>query len=281
MRPIQMGWFQTIEPTYPYNDYLRSEWGLEAAIDYLVFPAIADEKRPDQYEVVIENLFAYPLNTFNAEHPVSAPLRGQRTVWQLLCPVLRTEEAPEGVVRHPLLSAPGDRSVWATNRLPEMLQTFEVSGFVRPDYDAGDLATPFAVAMAAAREPTTTQPAQPGEAGTQPAEPDAPPTKPARVMVLGVGASLADPYINTPVYVREAQGASKPTDPPHANADIVVNGAYWMVGHASFIASGPVAVEPIEDVSPVTWRVLWTACVVVLPLLVLALGGIVALQRRS
>jgi hypothetical protein len=274
-----MGWFQTIEPSYPYNDYLRNEWGLEASIDYLVFPAVADGKRPDRYELVIENLFAYPLNTFSEEHPVSAPLRGQRTVWQLLCPVLRTEEAPEGVVRQPLLTLPATRSVWATNRLPALLQSFEVSGFVRPDYDAGDLATPFTVAMAAAREPATTQPGS-AEAGTQPAAHDTAPVKPARVMVLGTGASLVDPYIDTPVYVREAQGASKPTDPPHANADIVVNGAYWMVGHASFIASGPVVLEPIEDVSPVTWRVLWTACVVVLPLLVLSLGGVVALQRR-
>ena len=69
------------------------------------------------------------------------------------------------------------------------------------------------------------------------------------------------------------------TDPPRANADLVVNSVYWLIGKDIYIALGPAQIKPVAMIPETTLNVLWALCVIGLPVVVLALGGTVLLFR--
>jgi hypothetical protein len=141
-----------------------------------------------------------------------------------------------------------------------MIRQFQTGSYVEFDPD-NDLRVPFDVAVAATREG--------GED-----------TEPARIVVLGVGASVVDGYLDAPVTVLRANRTIWLADPPRANADLLVNSVYWLVGHEQYIAAGPVHVEPIRLIGSGTLTFLKVLCLAVLPLAALGLGGMVLFARR-
>ena len=103
--------------------------------------------------------------------------------------------------------------------------------------------------------------------------------KPNRIVVLGVGASLADSYMGANVEVHAPNRTTSLADPPSMDADLVINSVLWLGGLQGRIAAGPAVSKPI-DVQPHTRSLLQAACAIGLPLLAIALGGGVMLMRR-
>jgi hypothetical protein len=252
---------------YAWGQYLRDQWGLDVKTDYLIIPAVTDEKTPGRYKVDAERFNYLPLSSFT-DQPIGKPLQGQRVMWTNLCPIVgklnargEPAEPPAGVTIQPVLSFPGaDKAAWATRRIQDLLAQFRTNegSYISPDYSAGDLPVPFNLAAAATK-------AEDKEKGI----------KPARIVVMTVGASLTSGYMDQEVPVRDAKGTLSLADPPRANADLPINSIYWLIGRQGLISSGPVQATMREIPK-------WLAyCYCVLPpLLVAGIGGLV-LYRRS
>ena len=256
---------------YAWGPYLRDQWGLDVKTDYLVVPAVTDEKTPGKYKVDAERFSYLPLSSFT-DQPIGKPLQGQRVMWTNLCPILgkltaRGEPAqpPAGVTIQPVLSFPrGDKATWATRRIQDLLAQFRTSegSYISPDYEAGDIPVPFDLAVAATK-----------------AEDKEKLVKPVRIVVMTVGASLSSGYMDQEVPQRDAKGTLSLADPPRANADLPVNSIYWLIGRQGLISSGPVQAT-MREIPPALRTMLVAGYCVLLPLLVVAIGGLV-MYRRS
>ncbi len=256
---------------YAWGQYLRDQWGVDVKTDHLIVPAVTDEKTPGRYKIDTERFSFLPLSSFT-DQPIGKPLQGQRVMWANLCPIVGKVDArgkpaapPAGVTIQPVLGfGEGDKSTWATRRIQDLLTQFQSNegSYISPDYAAGDLPVPFDLAVAATR-------AEDKEKGT----------KPVRIVVMTVGVSLTDGYMDREVPVRDAKGALSLADPPRANADLPVNSIYWLIGRQGLIASGPVQAT-MREIPPTLKTVLMTAYCVALPLIVLAIGGLVMYRRK-
>jgi hypothetical protein len=249
-------------PHYGWNDYLMPDWGIEARTNYLLVPAERDETG-QRFQLSAARLQYLPLSTFS-DHAIGKPLQGQRVLWQFPVPVVEANQLPPGVKVEGLLTVPSYwTSTWATSNFQRIIEQFQETGsYVSPDYEHGDMAPPFDVAVAAKRVGDPNH----GES-------------PSRVVVLGMGSSLVDPFVQRPV-INLKNNSIASEDPPRGNLDVVVNSAYWVCARDEYIASGPVQVQPIRKIGDVTYRVLWTLCVVGLPAILLCVGGLVLVLRR-
>jgi hypothetical protein len=225
---------------------------------------------PGRFKVNAERFNFLPLSSFT-DQPVGKPLQGQRVMWTNLCPITRKlnaraepAEAPAGVTIQPVLTLPKtDKATWATRRIQDLLMQFRTSegSYITPDYVAGDLPVPFDLAVAATK-------AADAEKNV----------KPTRIVVLSVGASLTNGYLDREVPVRDAKGTLSLDDPPRANADLAINSVYWLIGRPGLIAAGPVQAT-MREIPPTFKNVLIVAYCVALPLLVLGIGGFVLYRR--
>ena len=66
---------------------------------------------------------------------------------------------------------------------------------------------------------------------------------------------------------------------PKANADLIIGSIYWLSDNEDYIAAGPAQIKPV-NVAQHQKYVLWTLCVIGLPLLVVAAGGAVLVIRK-
>ncbi|HOD82804.1 MAG: hypothetical protein BWX88_04686 [Planctomycetes bacterium ADurb.Bin126] len=261
---------------YPLNAYLKSEWGLECRTDFRLIPGEPDERVPDAYKI---NLIAFtymPISSFT-DQAIGEPLQGQKTVWNNACPVTPTAPPP-GVDVQPVLVVPeGRRNIWATQNLIGLIQRIrsQPGTLIRPEEK--DQRTPLTLVAAASRDATK----QPGP-DSQPASQatSQPAVSPARIVVAGVGQSFLDGYLDEPMPVVGAKTQFDVTDPPLANADLIINSAYWLSGNVDYIASGPVQVKPV-NVPADTRQWLWLLCVIGLPAAVVAIGVLVLVARRA
>jgi hypothetical protein len=176
-----------------------------------------------------------------------------------------TAAPPAGVNIQPVLTIPAEwKSTWATRRIQELLAQFQNAegSYIWPDYQAGDLPAPFDVAVAATR-----------------AEDKAKGVSPARIVVLCEGQSLMDGYLDREVAVRDAKGTISLTDAPKADADLLINSAYWLIGRQNLIASGPVQAT-MKEIPPGLKLGLVLLYCGALPAVVLGIGGLVLLKRK-
>jgi hypothetical protein len=204
-----------------------------------------------------------PINAYT-DHPIGKPLQGRRTLWTLACPVVATETAPNSVSTSPLLRVPRAMdTTWASKHFLELVRQFRSAeqSAVTPRFDDGDMPPPFPVAMAATRS-----------GADQVAD--------ARVVVLGVAMGLRDGHLSEPVLKMTEGGGSKLTDPPSANADVIINSCLWLTGWDQYIASGPARIEPIEMIDPTARGILWAVYVAAIPAVVLVIGALVMSIRR-
>ncbi len=266
-------WPRYTESPYYYRPYLRDEWGIDVRSDYLVVPAIPDEIEPERFTLNYRWLGHMPLSLFS-DHPIGEPLTGQRMLWLFCCPIEIESALPDRVSVEPLLAIPAAWSnyTWATSRIRELIDQAN-RGLIKPDYPQGDLPIPrddvgMPLAVAATRL------ALPDSSGGEQATAR---KDPVRIVVLGVGMALVDGYINVPPPGDDRSRGQ--TDPPRANADLVINSVYWVVGRDDLIAAGPPRPKPIR-VTIVSRIILQLLCVVVLPAAIIALGGLVMIIRR-
>ncbi len=269
MPPQRTSFFAPPAPaTYAFGDYLRETWGVDPQIGYRVIPALVDDTQPNRYRIDPIRFSYYALSAFT-DHPIGEPLQGQRMIWTDLCPIERYAgadgELPAGIDDDSvaaLLRVPEwAEAVWATSDLERLISQVygEREGFVSPG--PADLLPPFNVAVTSVRRETDDVPA-------------------GRIVVLGTGLSLRDDYLTRPVPRLGEKGSLSMTDAPEADADVVVNSVYWLVGLEEQIAAGPVRVTPVAMIDPGAMHLLWALCVVALPLAIMGVGGLVVLLRR-
>jgi len=264
LQPIRMGFFP-MPQSYALNDYLKKDWGLEARTEYRAVAGLPDERAPGMFTINAVKYQYLPLSSFT-NHPIGRPLQGQRMLWNDVCPIREiAEDKPKDVTIQPLLTARRRKDVWATRSVPELVQKIltDDRGLFAPDYAPGrDLRTPFHAIVAASRGKS-----------------DSPARKASRIVLVGTGG-LVDAYLSQRIPKFDAKGGISFTDPPTANADLVINSVYWLIGRDKYIAAGPPQVKPVEMISTAAMSVLWTLVVVCLPLAVLGIGGLVMLVRR-
>ena len=251
-------------PPYPMSNYLKNDWGIDVRTDYLVMSAVPDESEPGKFRIDPSRFAYLPLNTFSADHPIAEPISGQRTFWRTLAPIQRTDSVPEGVTVETLLEVPESwTTTWATGNILELVRRFQrdESGYVSPDYEAGDIPAPFDVAVAATRDRSEKKSS-------------------ARIVVLTLGSGFMDGYLDQRIGILDAGRTISLTDPPRANAEVIVNSVYWCIGQRQYIARGPARVQPVAMIPATTMTILWTLCVIGLPLVIVSLGGVVMLLRH-
>ena len=280
--PRQLPFLPPLSPTYGFADYLKTTWGIDVHCNDLVIPAVADETQPGVYRLAPARFTFIPLSTFTSQ-PIGLPLQAQRVLWTALAPILLMKTPPAGVSVEPVLQVPGEwQSTWATERLVELQAQLESqNATIRPDYAAGDIATPFAVAVAATRSgrgrpraPATTATSAASMPGSAPAG------GPARIVVMTLGAGLVDGYLDQRVGQLDARNTLVFTDPPRANAEVVVNSVYWLTGREALISAGPAQVRPVAMIGRMTMNLLRGITVIGLPLAVALAGAAVLLARR-
>jgi len=271
MPPLELAPTVKIEGKYGLNDYLRKDWGLDVQANYIVIPAEPSETEPGRFGLNPVRYMYYPLSTFT-DQPIGKPLQGARVFWYSLCPVGRARgmdgkylPMPKGISEggiQPILTVDASaKETWATEdrkRIEMQLYTKSQS-YISPQKNK-DIMPPFDIAVAGVREKT-------------------PGTSPTRIVVLTMGASFIDRYLNGPVPQIE-DNTLRMTDPPRADADVVINSVYWTIGNEDYIAAGPAQFPPIRMISPQMRTALWVILAVALPLVVLAIGGVVMLFRK-
>ena len=185
-------------------------------------------------------------------------------VWPRICPITLNprDSRPGGVEIHPLLQIPDTMTnVWAAGNVIRLFQ--QIDDPIAPNYERGDLKVPLTLAAAGARN---------GQKKRNIAA--------SRIVVLGLGAGLTDKYLNSPIPVLTAKGGLDTKPPPRANADLIVNSAYWLVGLERYIAAGPISIAPVREMSPAVRSSIWAFCVVLLPLGILAVGCVIMMMRK-
>ncbi len=266
---------EPMSPAYMLNDYLRENWGVEVKSEFLVIPAVTDPSDPQRFKVGLQRINYTPLNEYS-DHPIVKQLQGQRTLWQGICPLGQVPAKVPNVVVEPLLAAPAKwTDTWATARLGELVKLFRSTdgSQIWPDYSQGDMRTPFPVALAAWR---TTAKAQ-----SRPAASKAPAASDAsgRIVVLGLTLGLIDGYLDQELGIIDARGLADRAPPPRANADLVINSVYWLIGQQNYIAAGPANADVIV-INDQTRRMLAVLLIGVLPLLVVMAGVTIMTMRR-
>ncbi len=252
------------------TDYLADQWGISVMSNFVVIPAVRDAVNPDQFKIDNLRNRHMPQSSFSS-HVIGKGLKGQRLLWRALstCPITGagSDSRPELTVTS-VLTVPQDQTAtWATARFLELQKQYRTTegGFIRPDFTgekSPDLKPPFDLAVAATH--------QGDEASGRKAN---------RIVVLGVGASLADGYVAAGVEVHAQNRTTSMAPPPVMDADLAVNSVLWLGGLQDRIAAGPAVSKPI-DVQPHIRTLLMTACAIGLPLLVLAGGAGVMLMRK-
>ena len=282
--PRQLPFMPPASPPYGFADYLKKAWGIDVRCNFLVIPAVADETQPGMFRLAPARFTFVPLSTFT-HHPIGRPLQAQRVLWTALAPILTTPVLPASVTVEPVLRVPGDwRGTWATQRLADLQAQLEnQNATIRPDFQAGDIAPPFAVAVAATRSGGR-GPVRPATAATTTAATTAPQSSPAagaaRIVAMTLGAGLVDGYLDQRVGQLDARNTLVFSDPPRTNADVVINSLYWLVGREALISAGPVQVQPVAMIGQATMNLLRAIYLVGLPLAVGLGGAAVLLTRR-
>jgi hypothetical protein len=256
--------FGQVVPRYPYNEYLRKNWGIDVHIGAMLVQGLP-ASQPGKYLLDINKLAYLPLNDFT-DNPIGKPLRGRRLAWLGVCPITidKRSARPKGLHIQPILVVGKDMTnIWASADLQALAAEVNLArgNLISPHYDKGDLKVPLTLALAATR---------PGDKSRC--------VMPARLVVMGLGGGLVDWYLTSPV--RSIEAGYRTTAPPRANAELVVNSAYWLIGRERLIAAGPVRIKPVESISATTQAILWAGCVLALPAAMLIVGAMIALVRR-
>jgi hypothetical protein len=243
------------------NDYLKSDWGVTPKNDFRVVAGVQDESQPGTYMMNAIGISWWPLSSFT-DHPIGKPLQGRRVFWRDVCPLSYSDKS--GVKVLPLLSVPEDKmGVWATANLEDLGAKIQSGQGSNISPGADDVKPPFDVGLAAAR------------AGDNA----------SRIVVLGVGESMVDEFLTRGVPVLKTHGGTgdvgfDTSDPPRGDTDVVVNSVYWLAGWDQYIAAGAAQAKPIAMMTRSTLLGIQLAYLLVLPALVLAVGGIVMLMRK-
>ncbi|MCY2930022.1 MAG: hypothetical protein NTV86_11115, partial [Planctomycetota bacterium] len=296
-RPSMMARYLPAEklgsPPLALSEYLINDWGVKPASDSWIVCGVPDPERPGLFQVATSLSYMSAVD-FSADHAISKPLRGLRTLWQNLCPLMlkdtvladtreellslparsdppgevqsRRRELEERLARlerleqKPLMTVPPAPGLWANNDLLALINEFKrQDGRLSPGKD--DPRGPFTTAVLVVRKENPDKKTPAGQ-----------------IVVMSTGLSLVDSYLAQPVPQVGEGGTFQPGPAPRIDAELVVNSAYWLSGRLHWI-SAPSRTEPMRAVAPAGMTWMWLLCVLGLPAAVLVAGGVVLYAR--
>jgi len=253
---------QVTSPEYGWGKYLRNEWGLDVKTHLRVVLGARDPTEPDKFVLPVLRWDFLPLSSFTEDHPVGKPLRARRFYWLSACPITRATDGKADVRIEDILVVPREREdIWAAAR-PEQLWDRIVTGRgtgIVPGENSGDLRAPFALAVEASKADGDGQ---------------------SRIIVLGVGLSYIDGFLNYRIPQLRGQETLSTEPPPTGDVDLVINSVYHLAGKDQFIGAGPAIIKPIGLIDEPTMRAVKATFGVVWPAMMLVIGGIVMLARK-
>jgi hypothetical protein len=243
---------------YGFGNYLRNDWGIDVKTDLRVIQISPDPLDPGKFKLSRAQWYFMLLSSFT-DHAIGKPLQARRMYWYNACPITAVSDSKTGAIIEDILTVHKDRSdMWATaqaDTLERKIFTGQTDG-IEPQADTGDMVPPFAVAVKAAREIDG---------------------KDANIVVLGMGISFADYFLNT----RVLKPKSEETEPPPvADVDLLINSVYHLSDKDEYIGAGPSIIEPIEQIASRTMLGVKIIFGLAWPILMFAVGIVVMIVRK-
>jgi hypothetical protein len=252
--------FMMMPEKYEFNDYLKSNWGIEVedthlALQFVVNPQSDGLMYPDP---ACRNLLISSRMFHFTNQPVGAPLRGLPAAFQRVAPlrILTGPEKPQGVSVEPIAEVNDTQDVWAITNLARINDDLEKNQGTRR-YD-DDIAAPFPLSVAAT---------------------DA---EGRKLVVFASDGFIADSVVNMAQMVMVG-GALRLAKLYPGNTDLFVNALHWLTGNADRIAVGPQEgdvprLDKLEEGPTLTWTRVFL--VGIWPGVALLAGAAVWLLRR-
>lgn len=250
--------FLTIPEKYEFNDYLKSNWGIEVRDTHLVLEFAPHPHReglwylPRRGPLVTSGVFHF------TDQPIGKPLRGLAAAFYAAAPLrlLTGEEKPAGVTLTPIVELDDTEDVWAIKDVNRINEDFRRQQGTRP-YD-DDVRGPFPLAVAARSE------------------------EGQKLVVLASEPFVSDDVLSMSQLVMVG-GALRLAPLYPANADLFINALHWLTDNADRIAVGPrraavPRLEGLKDEGTLTFTRVFLAGI--WPGLALLAGVTVWLLRR-
>ncbi len=245
-------------PNYEYNDWLKTQWGVEVQFSYPVLQGMSFEPGKLRFNRNPFQITEYSLT----DHPITEPLKGLQGALPEAAPLKRTDKPVDGVELTDLILVPERDTIWAESDINKLGQQYQKNTFVV--IDKSDLTGPFALGLAGVKT-------REGETASK--------------MVLISSRSFAtDQVANSRALVQMGNRMMLALANP-ANMDLFVNAIQWLNDNEGQIGKGietrdiPRLHELEKDSTGYT--VSWIVAVIVWPLLALAAGvGVWFVRRR-
>ncbi len=258
LRPRYMAGM-TMPARYGFGDYLRKDWGIDVRTALRVIQTKPDSRAPGKFKLEVVQWNFMPLSSFT-DHVIGKPLQVRRMYWYNACPITAVSDSKTGAIIKDILAIPkGRNEVWAISDIEAFIEKVEQRDPLEADPDSGDLIPPFAVAVEATKQIENEQ---------------------ARIIVLAVGESFTDYYLQNPVFKLSEDGTIAPEPPPVADVDLLINSVYHLVGRDEYIGAGPAIVEPIKQIAPGTMLNVKIIFGLAWPILMFAIGVVVMIVRK-
>ncbi len=165
-----------------------------------------------------------------SEHAIGRPLRGTRFLVNDACLIEEKSEPAAGVSVQSVLSIPQKENYSAVDisQLVQIIdQVRQPTSEGKVTFTSAPMQGPFDLMVAAERRE------EDKSKGT--------------ILVIAFGASLRDDYLQNPVLAESTTIRFDP--PPTENADLLVNGLYWLTGRPEWIGRGPLPVPRVASMS--------------------------------
>ena len=242
---------------YGFGDYLRNDWGIDVRTDLRVIRAKPDDS--GKFKLKVSQWQYMSLSTFT-DHVIGKPLQARRMYWYNVCPITAVSDSKTGAIIKDILAVhKGRNEMWGISDIRAFFEKLEREEPLEADTDSGDLIPPFAVAVEANKQVGSEQ---------------------ARIVVLAVGESFTDHYLQNPIYNIGADGTPVREPPPAADVDLLINSVYHLSGKDEYIGAGPSIIEPIGQIASGTMLGVKIIFGLAWPALMFAVGIVVMIVRK-
>ncbi len=135
-------------PGYEYNDWLKSDWGLEVQFSYPVLEAQAQPGEPGKFGFM-RNPFQITHHELT-QHVISAPLQSLKSLFPEAAPIKESDKKPDGVSVEDLVVIPEREDMWAESDLMGLSRDWQKNKYVVKG--KMDRTGPFPIAVAATKQ---------------------------------------------------------------------------------------------------------------------------------
>ncbi len=207
--------FMPTPEKYEFNDYLKSNWGIEVKDTHLALEFAPHPQRTGLWS------FANRAPTFVTSrafhytgHKIAEPLQGLPAAFQSVAPLalVTGEDKPADVTVEPVIELNDTEDVWAIKDVNRINEDFRKQQGTRRYED--DVPAPFPLALAAT-----------GGQGH-------------KLVVFASDRFIADAVVNMTQFVMVGNSLRLARLYP-GNSDLFVNALHWLTGNADRIAVGP------------------------------------------